>query len=68
MRSLEHANLLMRKAAQDEFVAKLLLANPDSPDEAIGFHEDEERLDRPWAVACIRRTRQWAESLIREKT
>jgi hypothetical protein len=27
---------------------------------------DEEHLDRSWAVDCVRRTRQWAESMTRK--
>ena len=130
MRSRDYAEVLMRKAAQDEFVARALVAIPDSPDEAIGFHaqqavekmlkavlvsrqiryrwrhdlvelidllreggiplpteledvrrlnpfaaelrygelpvEDEEPLDRTWALGCVQRVRQWAESVLQE--
>ena len=38
MRSREHAELLLRKAAQDEFVVEKLSFDPASPDEVIGFH------------------------------
>ena len=37
MKWMEQAKLLLDKAAQDEFVADKLLADPDSPVEAIGF-------------------------------
>jgi len=41
MRSLEHARLLLRKAAQDEFVLLKLILDPASPDEMIGFHAQQ---------------------------
>jgi hypothetical protein len=41
MRSLEHARLLLRKAAQDEFVLLKLIPDPASPDEMIGFHAQQ---------------------------
>ena len=37
----DHAKLLLRKAADDELVLRLLLSSPDSPDEAIGFHAQQ---------------------------
>ena len=128
-RSRELAQLLLRKAAQDEFTMDKLLPDPASPDEVIGFHaqqavekmvkavlsakriryrythdlrelvlllrknhvafpedlkdvsqlnpfavglrydeqpaESEEPFDRSWAVECVRRTRAWAESILR---
>ena len=41
MRSREHAELLPRKAAQDEFVVEKLSFDPASPDEVIGFHAQQ---------------------------
>ena len=41
MRSREHAELLLRKAAQDEFVVEKLSSDPASPDEVIGFHAQQ---------------------------
>ena len=41
MRSREHAELLRRKAAQDEFVVEKLSSDPASPDEVIGFHPQQ---------------------------
>ncbi len=127
MRSREQAELLLRKAAQDEFTIAKLVPDPASPDEVIGFHaqqavekilkavlafvlvryrrthdlaelidllrdkellplpeeleevrrhefrygdmpeEPEEPFDRAWALECVRKTRRWAESLIRSR-
>jgi len=39
--SREHAQLLLRKARQDEFVLEKLIADPSSPDEIIGFHAQQ---------------------------
>jgi hypothetical protein len=36
--SRERAQLLLRKAAQDEFTIEKLISDPASPDEVIGFH------------------------------
>jgi hypothetical protein len=41
MRSRELAELLLRKAEQDEFVLRELNPNPASPDEVIGFHAQQ---------------------------
>ncbi len=41
MRSREHAELLLRKAAEDEFVVEKLSSDPASPDEVIGFHAQQ---------------------------
>ena len=41
MQPLEHAKLLLRKAAQDDFVLRKLLADPQSPDDIIGFHAQQ---------------------------
>ncbi len=35
------AHLLLRKAAQDEFIVSKIIDDPDSPDEAIGFHAQQ---------------------------
>lgn len=41
MRSREFAQLLSRKAKQDEFTMEKLIPDPDSPDEIIGFHAQQ---------------------------
>ena len=41
MRWREHAELLLRKAAQDEFTLEKLFPDPASPDEVIGFHAEQ---------------------------
>jgi len=41
MLSRERADMLLRKAAQDEFVVEKLLSDPGSPDEMIGFHAQQ---------------------------
>jgi len=41
MRSHEHAELLLRKAAQDQFTLEKLFPDPASPDEVIGFHAEQ---------------------------
>ncbi len=41
MRSRELAELLLRKAAQDEFTLKKLSPDPASPDEVLGFHAQQ---------------------------
>ncbi len=38
MQSNRLAHLLLRKAAQDEFIVSKIIDDPDTPDEAIGFH------------------------------
>jgi hypothetical protein len=37
MQGSDHAALLLRKAAQDEFVVEKLVPDPAAPAEAIGF-------------------------------
>jgi HEPN domain-containing protein len=37
----EYAQILIRKAAQDEFVLSKLISDPESPDEVIGFHAQQ---------------------------
>jgi HEPN domain-containing protein len=37
----EHYLLLLRKAAQDEYLLDLMLREPDSPTEAFGFHAQQ---------------------------
>ena len=39
--SREHAELLLRKAQQDEFALEKLIPDPASPDEIIGFHAQQ---------------------------
>jgi HEPN domain-containing protein len=41
MRSRAHADLLLRKAAQDEFTVEKLAPDPAAPDEVIGFHAQQ---------------------------
>ena len=41
MLSREHAEVLLAKAAQDEFTLKILLEDSESPDEVIGFHAQQ---------------------------
>jgi len=41
MPSRERAELLLRKAAQDEFALAKLVSDPESPDELIGFHAQQ---------------------------
>ncbi len=125
----EHTELLLRKAAQDEYTVTKLVPDPQASDEVIGFHaqqavekilkavlaargqtwrhthdivelidavrtagiafphdledvrfltpfaaafryeelpeEPEEPFDRRWALECVRRTRVWAEGVLR---
>lgn len=37
----EHAELLLRKAAQDEFVFERLAGDPECSDEVLGFHAQQ---------------------------
>lgn len=39
--SREHAQLLLRKARQDEIALEKLIADPSLPDEIIGFHAQQ---------------------------
>ena len=39
--SREHAELLLRKARQDEIVLDKLITDPSLPDEVIGFHAQQ---------------------------
>ncbi len=41
MPSHKLAQLLLRKAAQDEYVVLKLIEHPESPDEIIGFHAQQ---------------------------
>jgi HEPN domain-containing protein len=41
MRRREHAELLLRKAAQDQYVVEKLFPDPASSDEVIGFHAQQ---------------------------
>jgi HEPN domain-containing protein len=41
MQPLEHSELLMRKARQDEYTVGKLISDPASPDEVIGFHAQQ---------------------------
>jgi HEPN domain-containing protein len=41
MRSREHAELLLRKAAEHQFVVEKLSSDPASRDEVIGFHAQQ---------------------------
>lgn len=60
MRSRERAELLLRKAAQDEFTLQKLIPDPASPDEVIGFHAQqavEKMLKAVLAFASVRSRR-----------
>ena len=35
------AQLLLRKAAQDEFIVSKIIDDPETPDEALGFHAQQ---------------------------
>jgi len=53
----EHAALLLKKAAQDQFTVEKLLPDPESPDEIIGFHAQqavEKHLKAVLAAAGVR--------------
>ena len=41
MRQREHAELLLRKAQQDEYTLEKLIPDPAAPDEIIGFHAQQ---------------------------
>ena len=41
MKSREHAELLLRKAAQDEYLLDVMLNDPHAPLEAFGFHAQQ---------------------------
>lgn len=41
MRSNEHAEVLLRKAREDEFVLEKLIHDPASPDDILGFHAQQ---------------------------
>jgi hypothetical protein len=51
-RSLEHARLLLAKAAEDEWMLLRTVDDPAAPLAAIGFHAQQ---------AVEKRTRAWAE-------
>jgi HEPN domain-containing protein len=56
-RAQEHAALLLRKAAQDEFTVEKLSPDPAAPDEVIGFHAQqavEKLLKAALAAASVR--------------
>jgi len=40
-KSREHARLLMEKAAEDLYVLRRLIGDPDAPDAAVGFHAQQ---------------------------
>ncbi len=68
MPSRELAELLLRKARQDEFTLEKLIPDPASPDEVIGFHAQqavEKMLKAVLALASIqyRRTHDLVELL-----
>jgi HEPN domain-containing protein len=57
MRSRELAELLLRKAAEDEFTLGKLIPDPASPDEVIGFHAQqaiEKMLKAALALGAVR--------------
>ena len=41
MAASDEARRFLRKAAQDEYVAARLLADPAAPDEQLGFHAQQ---------------------------
>lgn len=41
VKSREHAKLLLRKAAQDEYLLDAMLPDPLAPEEAFGFHAQQ---------------------------
>ena len=64
MQSREQVELLLRKAAQDEFAIQKLLPDPASADEIIGFHAQQAVEKTLKAVLCwasirYRRTTIW---------
>jgi HEPN domain-containing protein len=68
MQPLEHAELLMRKARQDEFTMQKLIPDPASPDDVIGFHAQqavEKMLKAVLAIhsVCYRRTHDLVDLL-----
>jgi HEPN domain-containing protein len=65
---LEHAQLLMRKARQDEFTVEKLVQDTAAPDEVIGFHAQQavEKMLKAVLAACsipYRRTHDLVELL-----
>ena len=50
----DHADTLLRKAAQDEFVLRKLAPDPAAPDEAIGFHAQQAAEKMLKAVLAVR--------------
>ena len=57
MRPRENAELLLRKAKQDEFTLEKLVPDPASPDEVLGFHAQqaiEKTLKAVLALASVR--------------
>jgi HEPN domain-containing protein len=64
-RSRELAELLLRKAEQDEFALDKLIPDPNSPDEIIGFHAQqaiEKMLKAVLALAAVRF--RWSHDLV----
>ena len=57
MHSRELAELLLRKASQDEFVMEKLISDPASPDEAIGFHAQQAIEKMLKAILALRAVR-----------
>ena len=61
----EYAALLLRKAAQDEFTVRKLMADPGSPDEIIGFHAQQAVEKILKAVLAAREIRyRWTHDLV----
>ena len=66
MKSPDHARTLLGKAIDDQFVVGLLVTQPDSPNEIIGFHAQQALEKLLKAVLCFhgiayRRTHDLAE-------
>ena len=57
MPARKHAELLLRKAAQDEFTLDKLISDPDAPDEVIGFHAQQAVEKMLKAVLALRSVR-----------
>lgn len=57
MRFREHAEILLRKAAQDEFALRKLVPDPASPEEVIGFHAQQAVEKMLKAVLSLRSVR-----------
>lgn len=65
MGPFEHAQLLLRKAAHDEYAVNRLGEDPDAPDELIGFHAQQAVEKALKAVLAARAVRyRWTHDLV----